>query len=95
LEALISHEKFGYVIRVLLYLLEVDKPPTIMDFMESRIVPRATFYNHLKRNLEKAGLVEFRVNPDRTISMHLTDEGRKLAECLKQCEDILQKIGVV
>lgn len=91
----IAHEKFGYVVRTLLYLLDVDKPPTVMEFLEEEIVPRATFYNHLKNNLEKAGLVEFRVNPDRTITIHLTEKGRRLAEALKSVEDVLKDIGVI
>jgi len=91
----IAQEKFGYVINVLLYLLNKEKPPTVMEFLEAKIVPRATFYNHLKDSLEKAGLVTFKVNPDRTITMHLTEKGRKLAQCLKQCEQILKEAGVI
>ena len=91
----LAQEKFGYVVNVLLYLLNQEKPPTVMEFLEAKIVPRATFYNHLKDSLEKAGLVEFRVNPDRTITMHLTGRGRKIAEVLKTVEKELREAGVI
>ena len=94
----IGYEIFKNVAIALLALYKFEEKgynPTVSDFLEEADLSRSVFFNHLKRNLEKAELVEFRVNPDRTITMHLTDEGRKLAECLKQCEDILQKIGVV
>jgi len=91
----LAQEKFGYVVNVLLYLLNQEKPPTVMEFLEAKIVPRATFYNHLKDSLEKAGIVEFRVNPDRTITMHLTERGRKIAEALRSIEEKLKKARLI
>lgn len=94
-ESRIIHEKFGYVVRILLYLLKEEKQPSMMDFLEERIVPRATFYNHLKKSLEVASWVEFRVNPDRSITMHLTQKGRKIAQALASIENELKEAGVV
>ena len=95
----IYDEKFGHVIRILLTLLQYEKqwgkPPTVSELKEEARVAGTAFYSHLKRNLEKAGWVEFRVNPDRTITAHLTPKGRKLAEALKQAEDILKEAGVI
>ena len=95
----IYDEKFGHVIRVLLTLLDYEnqwgKPPTVSELKEEAKVAGTAFYSHLKRNLERAGWVEFRVNPDRTVTMHLTDKGRELAECLKQCENVLREAGVI
>ncbi len=94
----ISHEILKNVVKPLLTLLDFERrkyTPTLSEFLEQAGISRTVFFSHLKRNLANAGLVEFRVNPDRTITVHLTEKGRKLAECLKQCEDILKEIGVV
>ncbi|MEB3862340.1 MAG: hypothetical protein GSR84_09015 [Desulfurococcales archaeon] len=52
-------------------------------------MPRAVFYNHLKDNLEKARYVEYEKTPDRVILAKLTSQGRRLAQCLDKCRDIL------
>ena len=93
----LGSELFRNVVKALLTLLEYEdrsKAPTVSEFLETSGLNRTIFFQHLKRNLENAGLVEFRVNPDRTITMHLTEKGRKLAQCLKQCEEILKEAGV-
>ena len=93
----IGDEKFKYVARALLIIYDYklkNVNPTLSDILEHNM-NRPLFYTHLKHNLERAGLVEFRVNPDRTITAHLTPKGEKLAKCLKECEGILKDAGVL
>lgn len=94
----LGEEQLKNVVRVLLLILKYEEKgtnPTLSDIVAEAPVNHSVLYYHLKRNLEKAGWVEFRVNPDRTITAHLTPKGRKLAEALKQAEDILKEAGVV
>ena len=91
----IANERLGHVAKILLYLLKSKKPPTVSEVITHTHIPSSTFYYRLRRSLEEAGWVEFRVNPDRTITMHLTEKGRKLAKCLKECEEILKEAGVI
>ncbi|MCE4608282.1 MAG: hypothetical protein F7B61_04915 [Caldisphaeraceae archaeon] len=87
--------KFGHVVKVILYLLNSKNSPTVSEIIEETGIPSSTFYYTLKKALEEAGWVEFRVNPDRTITAHLTQKGRKVAEALATIEDILKEAGVV
>ncbi|WP_373863052.1 hypothetical protein [Aeropyrum pernix] len=47
-------------------------------------ISQSLFHTSLKRKFEEAGLLKFRRNPDRTNTVHLTERGRKLAECLEK-----------
>ena len=89
----IGKESLAYVTRILLYLYDREKTgkphPSLSDIIEETGVPRAVFYNHLKDNLEKAGYVEYEKTPERIILAKLTSRGRRLAECLDKCRDIL------
>jgi len=94
----IGNELFKHVVNALLTLLKAEyakKELTISLFLHESGISRPVFFNHLKRNLELAGLVEFKVNPDRTITVHLTERGRKLAQALKSVEVVLKEIGVI
>jgi DNA-binding MarR family transcriptional regulator len=89
-------EKFGHVVRILLTLLEMeDKPPTVSELKIRSRVAGTAFFSHLKDNLQRAGWVEFRVNPDRTITAHLTPTGKKVAKALKSIEKELKEAGIV
>jgi len=94
----IGDEKFKYVVRVLITLIKYEEKsvnPTISELVSVANLNKPLFHSHLKRNLERSGLVEFKVNPDRTITAYLTKKGRRLAQALKSVEDILREIGVV
>ncbi len=95
----IGHEILKNVAVALLTLLRIEeneeKAPTVSEFLEESNISRTVFFSHLKRNLERAGWVEFRYNPDRTITMHLTDDGRRVAKAMKDIEDVLRKAGVI
>ena len=91
----IGEELFKNVAKALITLYKYKGNPTISELIQESGINHAVFYNHLKRNLERAGWVEFRVNPDRTITAHLTQKGRKVAEALATIEDILKEAGVV
>ena len=94
----IGRELFRNVVKALITLIELEEQnyvATVSDFLNEAGLNKTIFFQHLKRNLERSGWVEFRVNPDRTITVHLTEKGRKLAKCLKQCEDILKEAGVI
>ena len=89
----IGKESLVYVTRVLLYLYDRERTgklyPSLSEIIEKTGVPRAVFYNHLKDNLEKARYVEYEKTPDRVILAKLTSQGRRLAQCLDKCRDIL------
>ena len=94
----IGGELFRNVAKALIILYKSEQKgyiPTVSDFLDESRINRTTFFQHLKRNLEKAGWVEFRVNPDRTITMHLTQKGRKIAQALASIEKELKEAGVV
>ena len=94
----IGNELFKHAVNALLTLLKAEyarKELTISQFLDESGISRPVFFNHLKRNLELAGLVEFKVNPDRTVTMYLTERGRKLARALGSVEEILKEIGVI
>lgn len=94
----IGNELFKHAVNALLTLLKAEyarKELTISQFLDESGISRPVFFNHLKRNLELAGLVEFKVNPDRTVTLYLTERGRKLARALGSVEEILKEIGVI
>ncbi|OYT49020.1 MAG: hypothetical protein B6U85_00490 [Desulfurococcales archaeon ex4484_42] len=92
----VKDEKFGHIVRILLTLLKYgDKPLTVSELKDKAKIPGTAFFSHIKRSLEMAGWVTFKVNPDRTITAHLTDDGRKIAEALKNVEDILRKANII
>jgi len=91
--------RFDHLAKVLLLLYDNERrgerPFLVSELADKARISRSVFFMRLKKKLEDAGLVEFRVNPDRTVTVHLTVKGRRLAECLKQCEDILREVGVI
>jgi len=94
----IGDELFRNVVKALLTLHRLEKEgysPTVSEFIRESEINHAVFYNHLKRNLERSGWVIFKVNPDRTITMHLTEKGRRVAEALSSIEKELREAGVV
>ena len=94
----IGYEIFKNVAIALLTLYKLEQEgynPTLSEFLENVNLSRTVLFYHLKRNLERAGWVEFRVNPDRTITAHLTPKGRKVAEALATIEKELKEAGVV
>ena len=83
---------FWHVATVLLKLKEYEDrgySPTISELIEATGISQSLFHTSLKRKFEEAGLVRYRHNPDRTITVHLTEKGRRLAECLERCRDVL------
>ncbi len=91
----IGNERLGHVTKILLFLLKSKEPPTVSEVIMQTHIPSSTFYYRLRRSLEEANWVAFKVNPDRTITMHLTEKGRKVAEALASVEDELKEAGVV
>ena len=91
--------RFDHLAKVLLLLYDNEekggRPFLISELVDKVKISRSVFFMRLKKKLEDAGLVEFRVNPDRTITVHLTERGRKLARALKSVEDVLKEIGVI
>ena len=84
--------QFGHLVKILLLLLEAEKANreiTISQISPKTGISPSVFYGSLKTKLERAGLVKYRHNPDRTITVHLTEKGRKLAECLERCREAL------
>jgi DNA-binding MarR family transcriptional regulator len=84
--------QFGHLAKVLLLLLDYEnkeRSPTVSQLVEETGISPSVFYGTLRTKLEKSGLVEFKLNPDRTITVHLTEKGRRLAECLKPCRELL------
>ena len=63
--------------------------PTISELIQATGISQSLFHTSLKRKFKDAGLLVFKKNPDRTITVHLTEKGRRLAECLSKCSDIL------
>ncbi|MEB2835671.1 MAG: hypothetical protein GSR80_000607 [Desulfurococcales archaeon] len=81
-----------HVAAVLLKLREYEEEgynPTISELIDATGVSPSLFHTSLKRKFEAAGLLKFRRNPDRTVTVQLTEKGRKLAECLKPCREII------
>jgi len=81
-----------HVAAVLLKLKEYEERgynPTISELIEAAGISQSLFHTSLKRKFEDAGLLEFRRNPDRTITVHLTEKGRRLTECLEKCRDLV------
>ncbi len=94
----IGYEIFKNVVIALLTLYKLEKrgfTPTVSDFLKEADLSRSVFFNHLKRNLEHAGWVTFKVNPDRTITMHLTPKGKKVAQTLATIENELKEAGIL
>ena len=91
--------RFDHLAKVLLLLYDNEerggRPFLVSELADKAEISRSVFFMRLKKKLEDAGIVEFRVNPDRTITVHLTERGRRLAQALKSVEDVLKKIGVV
>jgi len=91
--------RFDHLAKVLLLLYDKEergeRPFLISELTDKARISRSVFFMRLKKKLEEAGLVEFRVNPDRTITVHLTERGRKLAQALKSVEDVLKELGVI
>ncbi len=94
----LGEEQFKNIARVMLLILKYQERgvnPTLSDIVSEAPVNHSVLFYHLKRNLERAGWVEFRINPDRTITAHLTPKGRKIAEALATIEKELKEAGVV
>ena len=88
----LAKESFSYVARVLLYLYDREAqgvPPSLSEIISETGVPRAVFYNHLKDNLAREGYVVYEKTQERIIIARLTEKGRRLAECLAGCRDVL------
>ena len=94
----IGYEIFRNVVISLVTLYKVNveegKEPTVTEFLERSGVVRTVFFNHLKQNLQKAEWVEFKVNKDRTITMRLTEKGKKVAEAFISIINILKEADV-
>ena len=91
-------EKFGHVIRILLTIYEYEKSkkkePSTSEIVKISNVPNTVFYTHLKDNMIRARLIEQIPTESRVMIIRLTERGRKLAEKLYQCKDILEEIGI-
>ena len=82
------HCSFGHIVNALIALLKAEEEGrrlTVSELRREAGIPETTFYRTVKEALEKGGLVKYEVDTrERIIEVHLTDKGRKLAQCLKQ-----------
>ena len=62
---------------------------TISELIQKTGISPSLFHTSLKKKFIDSGLIELKRNPDRTITVRLTDKGRKLAECLLPCRDLI------
>jgi len=80
------HASFGHLVNALVTLLKAEKEGKVLTVTELRRlagIPETSFFRTVKEALQKGGLVEYRVDErERIIEVHLTEKGRKLAECL-------------
>ena len=84
--------RFGHLIRILPTLLEFEKKgdkPSLAEIVKASGVSEKTFFMGLKDRLIRAGLVEEETLNYRIKTLKLTEKGRRLAECLEKCRDIL------
>lgn len=84
--------QFGHLVKILSTLLEYEKEgytPSLAEIVKRSGVSEKTFFMGLKQRLIKAGLVIEENLPPRIKTLKLTSEGKRLAECLLQCRDLL------
>lgn len=94
----IGNELFKNVVRSILVLYEFKKQgiePTVSEFLKESGINHSVFHNHLKRNLQKAGWVEIRVNRDRTVTLRLTEQGERVAKAFDSIRDLLRNAGAI
>ncbi len=84
--------RFGHLLRILTTLLDYEErsyEPSLMEIVKNSGVSEKTFHMGLKQKLIQAGLVEEKTLTSRIKTLKLTEKGRRLAECLKPCRDVL------
>ncbi|BAA79863.1 hypothetical protein ASQ66_gp44 [Aeropyrum pernix spindle-shaped virus 1] len=84
--------QFGHLIRILPTLLEFEKKgyePSLAEIVKASGVSEKTFFMGLKDRLIRAGLVKEETLSYRVKTLKLTEKGRRLAECLEKCRDVL------
>ena len=83
---------FWHVASVLLTLYEYEQQgytPTVSELINKTGISPSLFHTSLKNKFVAARLIELQHNPDRTVTVRLTEKGRRLAECLWRCRDVL------
>lgn len=91
--SLVERIQIGHLIKVLeaIYIHQKqDIEPTVADIISYTKMSTATLYN-VRHRLKEEGFIEERINPDRTVTIKLTEKGIQLAECLLKCKPILYK----
>jgi len=85
--------RFGPLARILLTLLDFEgesSTPSIAEILRRAGVDESFFLSDVKDKLVRAGLVvEETVTIFSIRTLRLTERGRRLAECLKPCRDML------
>jgi len=59
------------------------------DLASRTMMSLPTLYN-VRRRLKMDGYIKEITNPDRTVTIKLTEKGVKLAECLLKCKEFLE-----
>ena len=84
--------RFGHLYRILLSLLDYEKQgyqPSLAELIEKAGISESAFYTRVNDRLIRAGLVKEEILTFRIKTLKLTDKGRKLAECLLPCRDLI------
>jgi len=88
----IYYVKLGQLLRVLEVLYKYykeGKEPTVSDLIvEGRI--SSSSLSIIRQRLKEDGYITEAVNPDRTVTIKLTEKGVKLAECLLKCKELIK-----
>ena len=84
--------RFGHLVRILTTLLEYERmgyKPSLAELISKAGVSESAFHVRVKDKLVKAGLVVEESIPPRIKTLRLTERGRRLAECLEKCQDLV------
>ena len=84
--------RIGHLARILITLYELEKQgytPSLAELVKKAGVSESAFYTRVKQKMVRAGLVKEETLPYRVKTLRLTPEGRRLAECLLQCRDLI------
>ena len=84
--------RFGHLARILLALLDYEREgytPSLAEIVKRASVSESAFFTRVKERLIRAGLVREETLSYRVKTLKLTEKGRRLAECLRPCREIM------